>query len=38
VLRDGTMVRSENDGFLERMDFLIGVRNAATGRAVIARC
>lgn len=35
VLHDGTMVRAVNGGFLVHMDQLIGVRNAATGRAVM---
>jgi hypothetical protein len=36
VLHDGTIVRAVNGGFLVHMDFLIGVKNAATGRRVIA--
>jgi hypothetical protein len=36
VLHDGTMVRLVNGGFLVHMDQLIGVRNAATGRALMA--
>ena len=36
VLRDGTMVRAHNGGYLVHMDTLIGVRSAAIGREVIA--
>ena len=36
VLHDGTIVRARNDGWLVHMIDLIGVRNAATGQAVIA--
>jgi hypothetical protein len=36
VLHDGTMVRLRNDGYLVHMINLTGVRNAATGRKVIA--
>lgn len=36
VLHDGTIVRAINGGFLVHMDELIGVRNATTGRKVIA--
>jgi hypothetical protein len=35
VLRDGTTVRAQNGGWLVHMIDLIGVRNAATGRAVM---
>jgi hypothetical protein len=35
VLRDGTIVRAQNDGYLVHMDDLIGVRNAATGHELI---
>ncbi|HEX8976857.1 MAG TPA: hypothetical protein VF781_10120 [Solirubrobacteraceae bacterium] len=36
VLHNGTMVRAHNGGYLVHMDTLVGVRNAATGRTVIA--
>jgi hypothetical protein len=36
VLHNGTMVRAENAGFLVHMDILVGVRNARTGRKVMA--
>lgn len=36
VLHDGTIVRSQNGGWLVHMIDLIGVRNATTGRQVIA--
>ncbi len=36
VLHDGTIVRAKNGGWLVHMIDLIGVRNAATGRAVMA--
>ena len=36
VLRDGTMVRLENDGFLVHMDVLIGARNKAGANKIIA--
>lgn len=35
ILHDGSMVRAKNSGWLVHMIDLIGVRNAATGRAVI---
>lgn len=36
VLHDGTMVRVRNAGYLVHMQDLIGVRNRATGRKVVA--
>jgi hypothetical protein len=36
VLHDGTMVRAQNGGYLVHMIIGIGVKNAATGRQVIA--
>lgn len=36
VLHDGTIVRARNGGYLVHMVVLIGVRNAATGRRVMA--
>jgi hypothetical protein len=36
VLRDGTIVRAENQGYLVHMITMIGVRNAASGQAVMA--
>ena len=36
VLRDGTMVRLENDGYLVHMDSLIGARNKADAEKIIA--
>lgn len=36
VLHDGTMVRAKNGGYLVHMNDLIGVRNARTGRRVMA--
>lgn len=36
VLHDGTIVRARNDGWLVHMNDLTGVRDAATGQAVIA--
>ena len=36
VLHDGTIVRAQNGGYLVHMDIGIGVKNAATGRQVIA--
>lgn len=36
VLHDGTVVRAQNRGWLVHMIDLIGVRNAATGREVMA--
>lgn len=36
VLHNGSVVRLVNGGYLVHMDDLIGVRNAATGRAVIS--
>ena len=36
VLRNGTIVRAQNGGWLVHMIELFGVRNAATGRKVIA--
>jgi hypothetical protein len=36
VLRDGTIVRARNGGYLVHMVTLIGVRDAATGRTVMA--
>ena len=35
VLHDGSTVRARNDGYLVHMIELLGVKNAATGRAVI---
>jgi hypothetical protein len=36
VLHNGTMVRAQNQGYLVHMISLTGVRNAATGQAVMA--
>jgi hypothetical protein len=36
VLHNGTIVRAQNHGWLVHMIYLIGVRNAATGRKVMA--
>ena len=36
VLHDGTIVRAQNGGYLVHMDIGIGVKNAATGRQVMA--
>lgn len=36
VLHDGTIVRAVNGGYLVHMDELIGVKNRATGQAVMA--
>jgi len=36
VLHDGTIVRAQNGGYLVHMIIGIGVKNAATGRAVMA--
>jgi hypothetical protein len=36
VLHDGSIVRAQNQGYLVHMIDLIGVRNAATGREVMA--
>ncbi|HEX5192094.1 MAG TPA: hypothetical protein VFW09_04765 [Solirubrobacteraceae bacterium] len=36
VLHDGTIVRAVNGGYLVHMIDLIGVRNAATGRRIVA--
>ena len=36
VLHDGTIVRAQNGGYLVHMVIGIGVKNAATGRAVMA--
>ena len=36
VLRDGSVVRVENDGFLVHMDVLIGARNRAGARKIMA--
>ena len=36
VLRDGSVVRVENDGFLVHMDVLIGARNRAGAEQIIA--
>ena len=36
VLHDGTIVRAQNGGFLVHMNIGIGVKNAATGRQVMA--
>jgi hypothetical protein len=36
VLHDGTVVRAENGGYLVHMDIAVGVKNAATGREVMA--
>ena len=36
ILHDGTIVRAQNGGYLVHMVIGIGVKNAATGRAVMA--
>jgi hypothetical protein len=36
VLHDGTMVRARNGGYLVHMNVMIGVRDAATGRRLMA--